>query len=121
MPASSRRGIRSLRHQAREYVESPSDGSAEDYFLVMMERSTKRNATAVPAPTTTPATTWPRRIPTVTPRTVADATAIATSAGADRGPLITLPLSLLVTYLKRSSHAMRAWKSDPLFNGTGTG
>jgi hypothetical protein len=84
--------------------------SKEGHFRVMIERSTKRKTTAVPAPTTTPATTSARRTPTVTPRTVADATANATSAGAGRGPLIAQPLSLLVMYLLRSSHAMRAWK-----------
>ncbi len=80
---------------------------------MMIERSTKRKTTAVAAPTTTPATTSARKTPTVTPRTVADATANATSAGAGRGPLIAQPLSLLVMYLQRSSHAMRARKSDP--------
>ncbi|MCY4667359.1 MAG: hypothetical protein OXC29_05150, partial [Rhodococcus sp.] len=76
------------------------------HFRVMIVRNTKRNTTAVPAPTATPATMSARRTPTVTPRTVAATIANATSADAGRGPLIALPLSLLVTYSQRSSHAI---------------
>ncbi|MDV8129114.1 hypothetical protein R4P71_31685 [Rhodococcus sp. IEGM 1304] len=79
--------------------------STTGHFRVIIVRNTKRNTTAVPAPTATPATTSARRTPTVTPRTVAAAIANATSADAGRGPLIALPLSLLVTYSQRSSHA----------------
>ncbi len=66
--------------------------SAIDHFRVMIVRNTKRNTTAVPAPTATPATTSARRTPTVTPRTVAATIANATSVGAGRGLVIALPL-----------------------------
>ncbi len=72
--------------------------SAIGHFLVMIVRGTKRNTTAVPAPTETPATMSARRTPTVIPRTVAAASANATSADAGRGLLIALPFSLLVMF-----------------------